>query len=100
MNYTVDYFIRKFNRIPNRLWTTGRFKSSNGKKCVLGHCGMYSTLRRTEIAMNLNSLFYKKGFVTDINDGAHPFFRQKRPKARILAALRWIKAQSKSKLGK
>lgn len=36
--FNLDYFIRKFSRIPRNKWTKGTFHS-HGRSCALGHCG-------------------------------------------------------------
>jgi hypothetical protein len=36
--YTRDYFIAKFEAIPEELWTTRVFRDG-GKCCAMGHCG-------------------------------------------------------------
>ena len=39
--YTVQYFIRKFSRIPENKWTRCSIaKQENGATCVLGHVGV------------------------------------------------------------
>ncbi len=37
--YTVDYFIEKFEAIPEENWTRGSISDGNCK-CALGHCGV------------------------------------------------------------
>ncbi len=37
--YTIDYFIKKFEAIPEELWCTGQL-TINGKHCALGHTGI------------------------------------------------------------
>jgi len=38
--YDVDYFIQKFEAIPEEKWTAGMYYNSETEACcVLGHCG-------------------------------------------------------------
>jgi hypothetical protein len=39
--YDVDYFIKKFEAIPEDKWIMGSF-FFNSRSCALGHCGMRS----------------------------------------------------------
>ena len=39
MKYTLEYFISKFEAIPENLWTVGTFEDDKGCKCAYGHCG-------------------------------------------------------------
>lgn len=91
--YTPDYFIKKFEAIPDDLWCTGDYQRGKAH-CAFGHCGDEST----EEGSWLNSLIregisQRFGIVPDINDGRHPMFKQATPKARILAALHAVKAK-------
>lgn len=39
--YDVEYFVAKFEAIPEDKWATGiLFNQIDGTKCVLGHCGV------------------------------------------------------------
>lgn len=40
--YNVDYFIRKFEAIPEERWITGAFVDPSGNCCAFGHCGVRS----------------------------------------------------------
>lgn len=93
MNYTVDYFIEKFEAIPEEKWFNGNFKFGD-KYCALGHCGMDDETY-TEEGNELLDLF--DGYdlsVAGINDRLDPRFLQKTPKQRILAALNFIKEKN------
>ena len=37
MKYTIDYFINKFEAIPEDEFCVGHFKSEDGRRCFLGH---------------------------------------------------------------
>lgn len=98
--YNVDYFIKKFEAIPERLFTI--FKRHNGEKhCAHGWCDPARTSRfntpeeiafselASQISLNGRPL---QGFAT-INNGMNPNYNQRTPKQRILAALYDIKAK-------
>lgn len=97
----VDYFIKKFEAIPEALWCTGAYEYGD-RCCVLGHCGFHYTIADDGLAtkhdqalegLALIELFHKKGLQpTNINDGEDGRYAQSSPKERILAALRAIGA--------
>lgn len=101
--YTIDYFINKFSNIPAKNWCTGTFKIDSDKFCALGHCGSYwkrglSGIKiqiETEESKALGEIFLTKSTsliaAANVNDGLDSRFQQKTPKARILAALDWLK---------
>ena len=101
--YNADYFLKKYGRTPARLWCTRVFKS--GKRCcALGLCGVDDDVCGwPEEAEGLMKLFDKhsEAFVSSVNDfkghavrmGVSPRVASKGPKARIMAALRIIKAK-------
>ncbi len=97
-NFTVDFFIRKFSKIPARLWTTGQYVKGK-KRCVLGHCGYRSDAPYESARMgDVLSKYFDDVLhwaAHSVNDGNHPQFQQRTAKARILAALKWIKEQAK-----
>jgi hypothetical protein len=96
--YTVDYFIQKFEAIPEEMWTTRGFVDGESK-CALGHCGQTcATEPFTAEAGSLTDLFMNQiGSVARVNDGHISRYYQPTPKARILAALRDIqKKQEKA----
>jgi hypothetical protein len=101
--YTPDYYISKFEAIPDKFWTTGNYATRRGDTlvcCAYGHCGVRGIFDEqdgnNEEADALRDLFLrcplKPASVIEINDGRNPNFQQPTPKARILAALREIKA--------
>lgn len=111
MIYDVNYFIKKFEAIPEDLWITGLYYSRDRSGfCALGHCGV-TEIDRTEEADALESLFIsnlrdiqkvhiKVRLVASINDGLIDKYKQPTPKKRILAALYDIKKiQEKSNPG-
>lgn len=106
MEYNVDYFIKKFEAIPDFRWANNPTLTSPvpERTCALGHCGLTSYDHNEEsIALsNLLSLVVDKADsferVWKLNDGGlgpeDMPYTQPTPKARILAALLDIKAMS------
>jgi len=47
MEYTVDYFIKKFEAIPENKWFIGGYEDGY-KKCALGHCRNVFNLSQNE----------------------------------------------------
>lgn len=107
MKYDVDYFIEKFEAIPEKFWMEGAFKQGK-RKCANGHCGvdlyhldclegnkladLLEPLKRTYLNKDLNLYTNKIYLVTaTINDGDTKEYQQATPKQRILAALYDIK---------
>lgn len=91
--YTVDYFIEKFEAIPEANWTRF-YVGRNGIHCALGHCG-YTSGGFTEEASALCKLFDLNigTFVTKINDRVTASYSQPTPKQRVLAALYDMKSK-------
>ena len=89
--YNVDYFIKKFEAIPEELWTEGHFEML-GSYCAMGHCGQRD-FGFTEEILAITSLLhrYLDSAVTKINDGWNIKYQQPTPKQRILAALYDVK---------
>lgn len=112
-NYTVDYFIKKFEAIPeNKIITYDQ--GGKGFHCAVGHCknisgdygfcspNMKSSPHYSPEANSLMNLFLNAGIdskgspgtgwcIADVNNGDHPKYQQPTPKQRILAALHDIK---------
>lgn len=94
MKYDIDYFIKKFDAIPDSKWGCGAF-SSNGRRCALGHCGVGKSVRYTAESLVLSRLFLQiESNPADINDGTMDCWRDlgHTPKKRILNALYLAKA--------
>lgn len=99
MEYSISYFIDKFSKIPNRMWTTGSdgWLGIEGKYCADGFCGGKGDLRLTGESLALAKLLLP--LVKDcsllevnwhINDGHCKEYSKNdylEPKERILAAL-------------
>ena len=90
--YTVDYFIKKFEAIPEDKWTT-RTYCLYDKRCAMGHCGVstYKNDGKEADALRRIVVIHFGTTVSLINDGDIPAYQQPTPKQRILAALYDIK---------
>lgn len=91
--YDVDYFIAKFEAIPDERWCVYDYRNGP-QRCARGHCGQTS-FRDTPESTALGELFDNN--IGDgpsmVNDGNVEEYQQPTPKARILAALHDIKAK-------
>ena len=85
--YTVDYFIEKFEKIPDEKWVVGDF-GFNGTHCAFGHCGMVNANECTSESKALMSIFGNVSIVRT-NDGSIGIGNT--PKERILNKLKEIK---------
>lgn len=85
MKYDVDYFIAKFEAIPEEKWGIGKYENESGQMCAYGHCGCLSGFNMTEEGNHLINLS-EFSFVS-INDGKNNSYQQTTPKQRVLAAL-------------
>ena len=114
--YTIDYFIEKFENIPNDKWCVGTFSEKSNKflglikaekYCAQGHCGIKSKIQADLFVWGkpINELIEasvlyhmfggsnntKSVYVATINNGNHVQYQQDTPKLRILAALNDMK---------
>lgn len=90
--YTVDYFIRKFEAIPEWRWCVGLINGPLGTHCALGHCTGNDSFPFTGEADSLARIFRTiEGMTSYINNGDDHRYKQETPKQRILAALYDIK---------
>lgn len=106
MKYDVEYFINKFETIPEEQWCMYEFENSIGQRCALGHCGI--TTKNVSELLNprhprqegselhkLIERFFQVS-VFDINDGHDTFgISGNTPKDRMLSALNTIKHMEK-----
>lgn len=113
-NYTVSYFINKFEAIPEEKWISSDLER-NGSCCAAGHCGIRKShieetlgesyfmnidckeiKEATALAEILSSVSkYKEPYqiIWNMNDGfSSPYSDQPTPKQRILASLYDVKA--------
>lgn len=96
--YTIDYFIDKFQNIPENKWCIDRYENSSGQKCAQGHC--VNDIQDLSEVIALIDLFGidKCGAVNIalINNGKDPRYQQDHPKQRVLAALYDLKMKQNS----
>lgn len=90
MEYNVDYFIAKFEAIPEDKWCTFSFIDYKGNCCALGHCGNRNYNEDTPEAKELRRIMRQP--VSAINDG-HAAYQNlgSTPKQRIINALKQLK---------
>ena len=101
--YTVDYFLDKFEKIPEELWGIGKcFDIETKKRCAIGLCGIdFIYLGGNEQGDGLIGLFANNQhilgtiYVSRINDFHQTMLNHRvpgeTPKERILNALKMIK---------
>jgi hypothetical protein len=106
VGYDVDYFLKKFEAIPEARWTVDVYeKPDTGQFCALGHCGInYNGVSNTPEAQAFRDLVeaYSQRHlprdrcarIASVNDGEDDRYDQPTPRQRILALLRDIKAAS------
>lgn len=109
--YDVDYFIKKFEKIPEELIVPGVFDDGKGGHCANGWCGAQDSRPEGKALQKIFSplaLHYKYTVFSTIivvvdvdaysnkaaavNNGSTLEYQQPTPKQRILAALYDIKA--------
>lgn len=92
MNYDVNYFIQKFEAIPEDRWCIQTRDDGEGRHCALGHINVDQYKHPEETA--LRHVLGDSGMnmiVVGINNGDNEKYQQPTPKQRILAALYDIK---------
>lgn len=101
MNYDIDYFIKKFEAIPEEKWITDLQLDQDGNSCALGWC--MTEEDRVHSLQNWSYVAHWSGHETEegkvlwenilpravtlINNGQDTRYQQATPKQRILAAL-------------
>ena len=95
MKYDIDYFIKKFEAIPEEKWHTKHFRNKEGDKfCALGHCNQRLASKHTEESQALYSIDER---IALINDGKNLFKRiGKTPKERVINHLKKLKSLDKT----
>lgn len=101
MKMNAQYFIDKFEAIPEEKWTEFVQIDNHGKRCALGHFlpseyrntkdwinGGYNCGAQTVEGKALTKIFGDAYTIASINNGQYPRYNQPTPKQRILAALR------------
>jgi hypothetical protein len=120
--YTVDFFIKKFEQIPDPLFVVGTFADGYGGHCAVGWCQIRRFDEVTDESLSLKKIFeslvitfrdgYKvQGIVPShinhpgypekaavINNGDAAEYQQPTPKQRILAALYDIREMNKQNI--
>lgn len=103
----AQYFIDKFEAIPEEKWAINVLQTIDGRRCAIGHClgsrlpeGVVLTVLSSgslndevRVLQNLFRDHLCFGIVVKVNDGTDPRYQQETPKQRILAALRDIKTK-------
>jgi hypothetical protein len=105
IKYTVEYFINKFEAIPEENWCTLSFMNGNAK-CAYGHCGVFNRdtfeSKHTPESSALTYLTTGQPIKSDdiicavidkVNDGDHKDYPQPTPKQPVLAFLYDLKAK-------
>lgn len=91
--FSVTYFIKKFEAIPEERWHVRAFSNMDGTKlCALGHCRWHKQIGGSDEGNELIAALRSIGKPDSINDGIIGAYLQPTPKQRILAALYDIKA--------
>jgi hypothetical protein len=96
VEYTVDYFIKKFEAIPEERWISHAVGDGRGRHDAIGHCGGF----RSPEAKALQELFRRYGCpsVVDVTDAVTFFEHSDTPKKRVLSYLGFIKTRTKREL--
>lgn len=67
--FDLEYFIDKFEAIPEDQWTTGEYINDDGCKCAYGHCGLRGSVSDTKESYALFNLDCNaKDSITCVND--------------------------------
>jgi hypothetical protein len=96
MKYDLDYFIAKFEAIPEEKWTVKKFER-DGKCCALGHCGFRENVQESGFVTNSltgegQALRSLAPDIILINDGINDLANYApTPKQRVLKHLRALK---------
>ena len=101
MQFIYNYFIKKFESIPESKWFVDEYSNENDTKfCAYGHCGMREGFRINDLVepFALKNIFNDyigtsyDNTIPIINDGDFGWkLVSKSPKERILLALYTIK---------
>lgn len=94
INYNIDYFIKKFEAIPEQNWCIKAVRKDH-QCCVMGHCLQKGEFTSEEL-LSLGKVFGSLSLAMNINNGDSSNYKQSTPKQRILAALYDLKAKETS----
>jgi hypothetical protein len=94
--YDAQWFLDHLAAIPARLWCVDKFTDDAGRHCAIGHIDEYGDSSTAEKLRKLGVTGDDccGGFnggtadMADVNNGNHPRYQQKTPRARTLARLR------------
>lgn len=94
--YDVNYFIKKFSKIPESKWCVRERVNRNGQRCAHGLCyddNDYYMYPSNSVEESLQKLASKFGYtgIGPINNGTDKRYKQKTPKKRVIAALMDLK---------
>lgn len=94
---TASDFKRFFEGIPAKKWCVKDIIDSKGRHCAIGHVD-----RIPAGFVRLSNIFSKHGIylISAVNNGDDHRFKQRGPRARILAALDLIISKEQSKESK
>lgn len=97
--YTVDYFIKKFEAIPEYKWLLCLMYDSFGNHCAEGWAIEFGG---EECKDSLQELFNEIGieYASCVNNEQYGIYSQPTPKQRVLAALYDIKKIQEEQVGK
>lgn len=94
LNYDLEYFINKFEAIPDEDWATGDYIDRSGRCCALGHCGVrggFEQLPEPRALHKLtNSLIAHVNDGSDKDEGGNPLYGDT-PKERVLNFLKELR---------
>lgn len=103
--YDADYFIKKFESIPEEKWNDFvQYDEETKTRCAFGHCGWkipkgdvvngdqtFEGRKLTELFNSVGFEVGSKNWITDVNNGFSPDYKQETPRQRMLAVLNDIK---------
>lgn len=97
MTYEIPHFIDKFEATAESDWCMELYER-DGRCCAFGHCGARRSNAHTIEAADLSYIFHCAGgsvLMTndDVCSNTNLGQGESSPRARILAALRWIQKQ-------
>lgn len=97
MKYDLEYFIAKFEGIPEHEWCTGTYISADGlSKCAYGHCGVRASTPDTDEEKGLDAITgdIEGGYyISLVNDNKNDSFSEfgSTPKERVINYLKSLR---------
>lgn len=91
--FDLEYFIKKFEAIPEDQWTTGRYEDDKGCKCAYGHCGLSKGQHCNKESDALDDITRPKTFMSRVNDNVDGNFNDfgSTPKQRVVNYLKSLR---------